>query len=162
MKKFNKKHLYWMIPSLVLAIVLLALECLPSGVAMRFKWPIDQNAQVFASKTEYYPYFSDMPYAYGNCAPVFIGIFTIAVIILCITNIFVDKTGIDIAILVLNVLKLVLSGVEFIFSRTAINWSVFAIALAFTIYSGVELALRIKSNKSTTSPTDSTADMQNE
>jgi len=162
MKKFNKKHLYWMIPSLALAIVLLALECLPSGVAMEFKWPIDQNAQVFASKTEYYPYFSDMPYGYGNCAPVFIGIFTIAVIILCIINIFVDKTGINIAILVLNVLKLVLSGVEFIFSRTAINWAVFAIALAFTIYSSVELALRIKSNKSTTSPIDSTADMQNE
>lgn len=161
MKKFNKKHLYWMIPSLVLAIVLLALECLPSGVAMKFKWLIDQNAQVFASKTEYYPYFSDMPYGYGNCAPVFIGIFTIAVIILCITNIFVDKIGIDITILVLNVLKLVLSGVEFLFSRTAINWTIFALTIVFTVYSSVELALRIRSKKSAASPADSTADMQN-
>lgn len=161
MKKFNKKHLYWMIPSLVLAVVLLALECLPSGVAMKFKWPIDQNAQVFASKTEYYPYFSDMPYGYGNCAPVFIGIFTIAVIILCIINIFVDKTGIDVTILVLNVLKLVLGGVEFLFSRTAINWTIFALTIVFTVYSSVELAFRIKSEKSTSSPTDSKADMQN-
>ena len=162
MKKFNKKHLYWMIPSLVLAIVLLALECLPSGVAMEFKWPIDENSNVFASKTEYYPYFSGMPYGYGNCAPVFIGIFTIAVIILCIINIFVDKTGIDITILVLNVLKLVLSGVEFLFSRTTINWTIFALAIVFTVYSSVELAFRIKSEKSTSSPTDTPIDAQEE
>ena len=151
-----------MIPSLVLAIVLLALECLPSGVAMEFKWPIDENSNVFASKTEYYPYFSGMPYGYGNCAPVFIGIFTIAVIILCITNMFVDKKGIDIAIVVLNALKLIGSAVEFIFSRTAINWTIFALAIVFTVYSSVELAFRIKSEKSTSSPTDTPIDAQEE
>lgn len=103
-----------------------------------------------------------MPYGYGNCAPVFIGIFTIAVIILCIINIFVDKTGIDITILVLNVLKLVLSGVEFLFSRTAINWTIFALAIVFTVYSSVELAFRIKSEKSTSTPTDTPIDAQEE
>lgn len=149
MKKFNTKHLFWMIPSIVFAIVLLVLECLPNGIEMKFVWPVDENSEVFASKLEYYPYFSDMPFGYGNFVPILIGIFTISAIILCIVNVFVDKMGIDIAIVVLNVLKLILSGVEFIFSRTAINWAVFAIAIVFTIYSSVELVLRILSNKKT-------------
>ena len=158
MKKFNVKHLYWIIPSLVIAIVLLVLECLPNGVEMEFKWPIDGNT--FASETKCYPYFSDMPYGYGNFAPIFIGIFTIAVIILCITNIFVDKKGIDIAIVVLNTLKLIGSVVELFLSRTAINWAVFALSIVFTVYSSVELALRIKSEKSISSPTDTSIDVQ--
>lgn len=162
MKKFNKKHLYWMIPTLIIAVVLLVLESLPNGVALRFKWPIDENSNVFASKTEYYPYFSDMPYGYGNFVPIFIGIFTIAVIILCITNMFVDKKGIDIAIVVLNALKLIGSAIEFIFSRTAINWTIFALTIVFTVYSSVELAFRIKSEKSTSSPTDTPIDAQEE
>ena len=147
-----------MIPTFVIAIVLLVLECLPNGVKMEFKWPID--GKTFASETKYYPYFSDMPYGYGNFAPIFIGIFTIAVIILCITNIFIDKKGIDIAIVVLNVLKLIGSAVELFFSRTAINWAVFALSIVFTIYSSVELAFRIKSEKSTASPTDTPIDVQ--
>lgn len=162
MKKFNKKHLYWMIPTLVIAIVMLVLECLPNGVEMVFKWPIDIDAGIFGSTTEYYPYFSGMPYGYGNIAPVFIGIFTLAVIILCIVNIFIDKIGIDIAIVVLNALKLICSSVEFIFSRTAINWAVFAISIVFTIYSSVELAFKVKSKKSTVSPADTTTDAQSE
>ncbi len=157
MKKFNVKHLYWMIPTLVIAIVLLVLECLPNGVEMKFMWPTDGDT--FASKTDYYPYFNDMPFGYGNFAPIFIGIFTIAVIILCITNIFVYKKGIDIAIVVLNALKLIGSAVEFIFSRTAINRAVFALSIVFTVYSSVELAFRIKSEKSTASPADTTADV---
>lgn len=160
MKKFNVKHLYWIIPSLIIAIVLLVLECLPNGVEMKFKWPIDENSTVFASETKYYPYFSDMPYGYGNFVPVYIGILTIAVIILCITNIFVDKKGIDIAIVVLNALKLIGSAVELFFSRTAINWAIFALSIVFTVYSSVELAFRIKFEKSTSSTTDTPIDVQ--
>ena len=62
MKKFNVKHLYWMIPTLVIAIDMLVLECLPNGVEMVFKWPIDIDAGIFGSRTDYYPYFSGMPY----------------------------------------------------------------------------------------------------
>ncbi len=160
MKKFNVKHLYWMIPTLVIAIVMLVLECLPNGVEMVFKWPIDIDAGIFGSRTDYYPYFSGMPYNYANFAPIFIGIFTIAAIILCVVNMFVDKMGIDIAVLVLNALKLICSSVEFTFSRTAINWAVFALSLILTIYSSVELAFKVKSKKSAVSPADTTTDVQ--
>lgn len=136
-----------MIPSIVFAIVLLVLECLPNGIEMKFVWPVDENSEVFASKLEYYPYFSDMPFGYGNFVPILIGIFTISAIILCIVNAFLDKKALDIAIVVLNLLKFALSAIEFIFSRTAINWAVFAIALVFSIYSVIELIDRIKEEK---------------
>ena len=74
----------------------------------------------------------------------------------------VDKKGIDIAIVVLNALKLIGSAVEFIFSRTAINWTIFALTIVFTVYSSVVLAFRIKSEKSTSSPTDTPIDAQEE
>lgn len=134
MKKFNKKHLLFLIPVGILEIILLVLECLPNGIEMEFKWPIDGNSTIFASRTEYYSYFSDMPFGYGNFAPIFIGILTISIIILWLVNLFLDKRGINIAIFTLTMIKLILTCVEFIFSQTWVNWTVFAIATVCAIY----------------------------
>ncbi len=133
MKQINKKHLLFLIPIGILEIVMLVLECLPNGVAMVFTFP-DSASGNFISKVEYYPYFSDMPYGYGNFCPVFIGILTIAVIILWIVNLFVDKRGIDNAIFVMTILKFIFGAVELIFSQTAINWAMFALSFVLAIY----------------------------
>ncbi len=134
MKKFNKKHLLFLIPVGILEIILLVLECLPNGIEMKFKWPIDENSTIFASKTEYFSYFSAMPYGYGNVAPIFIGILTIAIILLWLVNLFVLKRGLNVAIFTLTMIKFVLACVEFIFSKTWVNWTVFAIATVCAIY----------------------------
>ena len=147
MKKFNKKHLLFLIPVGILEIILLVLECLPNGIEMRFKWPIDGSPAIFAAGTEYYSYFSSMPYGYGNFAPIFIGIFTIAIIILWLVNLFLDKRGINIAIFTLTMTKFVLTCVEFIFSKTWVNWTVFAIATVCAIYEIVKVIVNKEFSK---------------
>ena len=132
MKQINKKHLFSLIPIGILEIVMLVLECLPNGVEMHFDVPAYVGATGHYS--EYYPYFSDMPFGYGNFCPVFIGILTIAAIILWIVNLFVDKRGIDVAIFVMTILKFIFGAVELIFSQTAINWAMFALSFALAIY----------------------------
>ncbi len=132
MKQINKKHLLFLIPIGILEIVMLVLECLPNGVEIHFDVPAYIGATGHYS--EFYPYFSGIPYGYGNFCPVFIGILTIAVIFLWIINIFVDKRGIDVAIFVMTVLKFVLDAVELIFSQTAINWAMFALSFVLAIY----------------------------
>lgn len=163
MKNINKKHLFWMILSLVFAIVLLVLECLPNGVEMVFGFP-DADTDNIVYKYEYYPYFSGMPYGYGNIAPMFICIFTLATIILCIVNIFVDKKGIDVTIVVLSALRIIFSGFEFIFSKTPINWTVFSLSIAFTICDIAMLILNKKTQKSAPPQSDEhpVADTQND
>lgn len=132
MKQINKKHLLFLIPIGILEIIMLVLECLPNGVEMHFDVPAYVGATGHYS--EFYPYFSDMPFGYGNFYPVFIGILTIAVIILWIINLFVDKRGIDVAIFVMTILKFVFGAVELIFSQTAINWAVFALSFVLALY----------------------------
>ena len=75
-----------------------------------------------------------MPYGYGNVAPIFIGILTIAIIFLWFVNLFVLKRGLNVAIFTLTMIKFVLACVEFIFSKTWVNWTVFAIATVCAIY----------------------------
>lgn len=133
MRNVNKKHLFFLIPIGILEIVMLVLECLPSGVEMQFVFP-DAATGNFITNLQYYPYFSDMPYGYGNVFPVYIGILTIAIMILWIANLFADKKGINVAIFVMTIVKFIFSAVELIFSRTAINWSTFAISLVLAIY----------------------------
>lgn len=131
--KFNKKHLFFLIPIGILEIVMLVLECLPRGVEMQFVFP-DAATGDFITNLQYYPYFSDMPYGYGNVFPVYIGILTLAIMILWIANLFADKKGINVAIFVMTIVKFIFSAVELIFSRTAINWATFAISLVLAIY----------------------------
>ena len=75
-----------------------------------------------------------MPYGYGNVAPIFIGILTIAIILLWLVNLFVLKRGLNIAIFTLTMIEFVLACVEFIFSQPWVNWTVFAIATVCAIY----------------------------
>lgn len=133
MKRLNKKHLLFLIPVGILEIILLVLECLPNGVEMRFKWP-DGDTGNFITQTKFYSYFSAMPYGYGNVAPMIIGILTIAIILLWFVNLFVLKRGLNVAIFTLTMIKFVLACVEFVFSKTWVNWTVFAIATMCAIY----------------------------
>ncbi len=133
MKQTNKKHLFFLIPIGIFAIVMLVLECLPDGVQMRFAYPDSISGNII-NVYKYYPYFSDMPFGYGNVFPVIIGILTIAIIILWIVNLFIDKRGIGIAIFTMTILKFVFSTVELIFSQTAINWALFALSFILAIY----------------------------
>ena len=146
MKKNNKRNLFWLIPSLVIAIVMLILECMPNGVEMVFSWS-DETTGIMIRKSQFYTYFSDMLYDYGNFAPILIGVLTIATILLCLIDIFVDKKGLTISIAVLNVLKLILSAIELVFSRTAINWAIFAISIVFATYGITSLIIRLKQEK---------------
>lgn len=132
MKQINKKHLFFLLPIGILEIVMLVLECLPNGIEMHF----DSPAYIGAGEhcIDFYPYFSSMPFGYGNFYPVFIGILTIAIIILWIINLFVDKKGVDIAIFVMTILKFIFGAVELIYSQTAINWAMFALSFVLVIY----------------------------
>lgn len=132
MKRINKKNLLFLIPVGILEIVLLVLECLPGGVEIKFTFPNDSG--VFTTISKFYRYFSAMPYGYGNVLPVYIGILTISIIILWLVNLFFLKRGINVAIFVLTMMKFVLSCVEFAFSRTWVNWTVFAISTLCAIY----------------------------
>lgn len=133
MKRLNKKHLLFLIPVGILEIILLVLECLPNGVEMVFKWP-DGDTGKFIMQTKFYSYFSAMPYGYGNVAPILIGLLTIAIILLWFVNLFVLKRGLNVAIFTLTMIKFVLACVEFVFSKTWVNWTVFAIATVCAIY----------------------------
>lgn len=128
MRKYNKKHLAFLLPIGILEIVMLILECLPYGIKMVFAPSPTERKELF------FPYFSDMPYGYGNVFPIYIGILTIAVIILWFVNLFVDKRGIDIAIFVMTILKFIFGAVELIYSQTAINWAMFALSFVLAIY----------------------------
>lgn len=75
-----------------------------------------------------------MPYNYANFYPIYIGILTIAVIILWFVNLFVDQRGIDIAIFVMTIIKFIFGAVELIYSQTAINWAMFALSFVLVIY----------------------------
>lgn len=133
MKRLNKKHLLFLIPVGILEIILLVLECLPNGVEMVFKWP-DGDTGKFITQTKFYSYFSAMPYGYGNVAPILIGLLTIAIILLWFVNLFVLKRGLNVAIFTLTMIKFVLACVEFVFSKTWVNWTVFAIATVCASY----------------------------
>ncbi len=159
MKQINKKHLFFLIPIGIFAIVMLVLECLPDGVQMRFAYPDSISGNII-NVYEYYPYFSDMPFGYGNFCPVIIGILTIAVIILWIVNLFLDKRGIDVAILVMTILKFVFSAVELIFSQTAINWAMFALSFVLAIYCIAKAAIN-KEFAKIKKPRDTIAETEN-
>ena len=146
MKKFNKKHLLFLIPVGIIEIILLVLECLPSGVEMTFKWP-SETSGIMESRTEFYSYFSALPYGYGNVLPMFIGILTIAIVLLWFVNLFIDKRGINVTIFVLTMAKLILACGEFFFSRTWVNWTVFAIAIVCAIYEIVKAILNKEFSK---------------
>lgn len=132
MRKYNKKHLAFLLPIGILEIVMLILECLPYGVEIHFDVPAYIGATGHYS--EFYPYFSGIPYNYANFYPIYIGILTIAVIILWFVNLFVDKRGVDIAIFVMTILKFIFGAVELIYSQTAINWAMFALSFVLAIY----------------------------
>ena len=159
MKQINKKHLLFLIPIGILEIVMLVLECLPNGVEMHFDVPAYVGATCHYS--EFYPYFSDMPFGYGNFCPVFIGILTIAVIILWFVNLFVDKIGIDVAIFVMTILKFIFGAVELIFSQTAINWAMFALSFVLAIYC-IAKAVVNKEFARTKKPQESLEETENE
>lgn len=101
-----------------------------------------------------------MPFGYGNFCPVIIGILTIAVIILWIVNLFLDKRGIDVAILVMTILKFVFSAVELIFSQTAINWAMFALSFVLAIYCIAKAAIN-KEFAKIKKPRDTIAETEN-
>lgn len=117
-----------MIPIGILEIVMLILECLPYGIKMVFAPSPTERKELF------FPYFSDMPYGYGNVFPIYVGILTIAIILLWLINLFADKRGIDVTIFVMAIVKFIFSAAELFFSRTAINWATFAISLVLAIY----------------------------
>lgn len=128
MRKYNKKHLAFLLPIGILEIVMLILECLPYGIKMVFAPSPTERKELF------FPYFSDMPYGYGNVFPIYVGILTIAIILLWLINLFADKRGIDVTIFVMTIVKFIFSAAELFFSRTAINWATFAISLVLAIY----------------------------
>ena len=121
----NKK-----IVAFILVVLSLALMFVPHGVKMTFAAGPEAADKVI----EYFSYFSAMPYGYGNVAPIFIGILTIAIILLWFVNLFVLKRGLNVAIFTLTMIKFVLACVEFVFSKTWVNWTVFAIATVCAIY----------------------------
>lgn len=73
MRKYNKKHLFFLIPIGILEIVMLILECLPYGVEIHFNVPAYIGATGHYS--EFYPYFSGIPYNYANFYPIYISAF---------------------------------------------------------------------------------------
>lgn len=137
MKKINKKILILNSITILFSALYIVLGCMPNGIRMDF----------FGGFVEYHPYFSAMPYGYGNIFPLFIEILAIVNIILLVVSIFVSKKGLQVAKLVLTSIILLFNLVEFIFTTTptAINIAMFAIALAHLAY---EVAIAIvKPNK---------------
>ena len=128
MRKYNKKHLAFLLPIGILEILMLILECLPYGIKMVFAPSPTERKELF------FPYFSDMPYGYGNVFPIYVGILTIAIILLWLINLFADKRGIDVTIFVMTIVKFIFSAAELFFSRTAINWAMFALSFVLAIY----------------------------
>lgn len=138
MKKIDKKTLILNSISIIFSTLYIVLGCLPNGIRMDF----------FGGFVEYYPYFSAMPYGYGDIFPLYIEILAIVNIILLAISIFVSKKGLQITKIVLTSIILLFNLVEFFFTTTptAINIAMFDIAFAHLAYEVVVVIVK-KHNK---------------
>lgn len=126
MKKIDKQNFIFCIFSLLFSALYIKLGCIPNGIRMDF----------FGGYVSYYPYFSAMPYGYGNIFPLFIEILAIVNIILLVITIFVQKKGLQVTRIVFPSVILVFCLAEFFFttSVTAVNIAMFDIAFAHVAY----------------------------
>lgn len=126
MKKLDKPNLLFCIFSLLFSLTYIVLGCIPNGIRMDF----------FGGYVSYYPYFSAMPYGYGNIFPLYIEILAIVNIILLIITIFVQKKGLQVIRIVFSSIILVFCLAEFFFTTTvtAVNIAMFDIAFAHVAY----------------------------
>lgn len=126
MKKIDKQNFLFCIFSLLFSALYIKLGCIPNGIRMDF----------FGGYVSYYPYFSAMPYGYGNIFPLFIEILAIVNIILLVITIFVQKKGLQVTRIVFPSVILVFCLAEFFFttSVTAVNIAMFDIAFAHVAY----------------------------
>lgn len=133
MKKIDKRNLIFNLISIVFSAVYIALGCIPSGIRMDF----------FGGFVEYHPYFSGMPYGYGNVFPLFIEILAIVNIILLVISIFISKKGLQVTKIVFPSIILVFCFAEFFFTNfpTAINIAMFDIAFAHVMYEVIAMVL---------------------
>lgn len=134
MKKINKQALLLTSISLLFSIVYIVLGCIPNGIRMDF----------FGGYVSYYPYFSAMPYGYGNVFPLYIEILTMVNIILLVVSIFISKKGFDITRIVFPSIILLFCFAEFFFTTniTAVNIAMFGIAFAHVAYEVVIAILK--------------------
>lgn len=129
MKKPDKKTLLLCIFSLLFSLTYIVLGCIPNGIQMDF----------FGGYVSHYPYFSAMPYGYGNVFPILIEILAIVNVILLVISIFLPKKGFDITRIVLPSIILVFNLAELFFTTTvtAINIAMFDVAFAHVAYEAV-------------------------
>lgn len=126
MNKPNKQTLLPCIFSILFSLAYIVLGCIPNGIQMDF-------AGGFVA---HYPYFSAMPYGYGNMFPILIELLAIVNVILLFISIFLPKKGFNVTRIVLPAIILVFNLVELVFTTTvtAINIAMFDVAFAHVAY----------------------------
>lgn len=123
-----KRYLSWLIILTLAAVLVLA--CLPEGVEMHFMAPPEEDVPYYVS---FAPYFSLLPYGYGNFGPLITAVLAAIAFVLSVIRLFCGSRKILSVVFILSIIAAVVSVTPMIFGSYTLIGGFITVMLAVLV-----------------------------